>query len=295
MDELWSAIPDRLIEWKPTAKQVWDKGSEQREAARFEAVEICLPSFVPIFVAVERGRKELWKVAVAPLRQLVLLRERMLGGHTGVENIGSHMLYIAGSLGMAIAVRTKQLDFVNSWMRLPMPARRYGQAAEIPWAETKHAHRWWGNRMPCGRDASESFWQICQSDYLLDFFGSRELLEKHLLMGNLAQSLYELSQRTGDYEFAKALKARDVEDIDPSTLRVWPVWAIMEPNDFESAVWDLFETSAGVFGFVSPHDGISLGDFWAMWKGWKDFCVRVMENELPQISEELILPGEPQG
>ena len=303
VDQLWSPIPDQLIEWKSAAERVWDKGTEEKDKARFEAVEICLPSFVPIFVAVERGRKDLWKEAVGALRQLMLLRDRMGGGFVEVVEMGSNMLYIAGSLGMAIAARTKQLDFVNSWMRLPMPEEHFhDREGERPWAEVYSAGHLWGRYLPGPPDPFKSLWKVCQSDYLSGFFADKQLLEKHLFMGNLAQSLYELGRYTEDSKRLEALKAGEAESFPPSELRVWPVWALMKPDDFKSATWDLFGTSEGVLGFVAPRAGISAEDFWGVWKTWKQICVGPMERSALQrgdgtwpVAEWLLLPGEPHG
>lgn len=296
VSQVWSGIPERLLEWKPTAEQVWDKGSEKREAARFEAMEICLPSFVPILVAVENGREDLWREAVGALRQLILLRERMGGGFTDVVEIGSHMLYIAGSLGMAIAARTKQLDFVNSWMRLPMPMERFGEQGEQPWAEVYSAHHLWGRYLPSPPDPFKDLWQVCLSDYISGFFTEKKLLETHLFLANLAQSLYELGRYTEDRSRLETLKAGKT---DQFKLEVFPVWVLMKPNDFKSATWDMFGTSTGVFEFVSPGPGISSDDFWKLWRMWKHICgkplvsIALQRGGFSPQSEYLMLPGEP--
>jgi hypothetical protein len=163
VDELWNNIPKRILEWKPKAERAWEKGNAERETMRMEAVEICLPSFVPILVAVENGRVDLWQESVGPLRQLLLLSNKMGGGFTDVVDIGSHMLYFAGNLGMAVAVRTKQLDFVNRWMQLPMPVMEYQGGGEKTWAEIRFAHYLWGEYM---QDKFEEILKICESGYI---------------------------------------------------------------------------------------------------------------------------------
>ena len=276
VDRLWSGIPERIIEWKASGERVWKKGKEEREAARFKAVEICLPSFVPIFVAVESGKRELWKEAVGSLQQLALLSERMGGGFTDVINIGYHMLYIAGSLGMAIAARTKQLDFVNSWMRLPMPATKYWDAGEKTWAKIYYAHRLWGKLLPGAPEPFKDLWKVCQSEYLSSFFTDKKLFEKHLFLGNLLQSLFEMGRCVEDNECLKYLE--DAKKRFKIDLDVWPVWVLMESNEFKSGTWDLFGTSEGILNFVFPKGGVSRDDFWTMWKRWKEICVKPIEE-----------------
>jgi hypothetical protein len=285
-----------MTEWKPKAERVWAKGVDKQESARFEAVEICLPSFIPIFVAVEGGREDLWREAVGSLRQLALLRDRMGGGFTDVVEIGSHMLYIAGSLGMAIATRTKQLNFVNDWMRLPMPIERFDEKGEQTWSEVYSAHHLWGKYLTSAPEPFKDLLQICQMDYLSGFFEKKNLLEKNLFLANLAQSLYELGLHIKDSKSLETLKAGKT---NPSDLIVWPVWVLMKPDDFKSATWDLFNNSAGVFEFVSLKSSISYDDFWALWRMWKHICAGPMKNDAlrkglsPPRSEYLMLPGEP--
>jgi hypothetical protein len=299
VDQLSRDIPKRLLEWKPKAEGAWQQDSGELDALRLEAVEICLPSFVPILVAVENERADLWEQAVGSLRQLALLRDQMGGGIRAAIEIGGHMLYIAGSLGMAIATETKQLDLVNSWMRLRMPATLYGEDTEKLWAEIKCAHYRWGKYLPCAPDPFKDLWQVCQSGYLSGFFTEKRLLEKHLFLANLVQSLYELGRYTEDSNRLEALKAGDIQSFDPSELKVWPVWTLMKPDDFKSATWDLFGTSAGVIEFVSSEAAISPDDFWVLWRMWKHICGKPMEarafqrGELPPQSEYLMLPGEP--
>jgi hypothetical protein len=298
VDQLWHEIPERMLKWKPQAETAWQKGSSERKKARFEAVEICLPSFIPIFVAVESGEKDFWKEAVGPLRQLALLSESMGGGLTNVIDIGYHMLYIAGSLGMAIAARTKQLDFVNSWMRLPMPATKHWDAGEKTWAQIYYAHRLWGKYLPGAPEPFKDLWQVCQSDYLSSFFTDKKLLEKHLFLGNLLQSLFEMGRCVEDSECLKYLE--DAKKRFKIDLDVWPVWVLMKTDEFRSGTWELFGSSKGVLDFVFS-GGLSLEKLWGCWKKWKEVCVKPMEQAAlkgrgPILEAEwLMLPGEPAG
>ncbi len=289
VDELWRDIPKRILEWKPKAEREWQKGEAEKEAVRMEAVEICLPSFVPILAAVENGRVDLWQESVGPLRQLLLLSNKMGGGFTDVINIGSHMLYFAGNLGMAIAVRTKQLDFVNRWMELPMPGMEYQGGGEKTWAEIRSAHYLWGKYM---QERFKEILKICKSDYLSGFFTDTEQLVKYLFLGNLAQSLFELSQYTRYEKWQKPLEGLDTQNYTWDLI-VHPVWVLMKPEEFKAATWELFESSQRVFEFVCPTGLGTIEKFWKWWKNWKKICIGKMGHGLFREANWLTLPGEP--
>ena len=295
---LWRDIPERILEWKPRAERSWKEGSEEQNKIRIEAVEICLPCMVPIFIAVENGRKDLWEEAIGSLRQLALLRERMGGGIVDVIEIGGHMLYIAGSLGMAIAARTNQLDFINNWMSLQMPATNYWEAGDKTWAEIRYAHRLWGKYLSSGHEPFNDLWNICKSEYISNFFTDKKLLEKYLFLANLAQSMYGLGSYIRENKCVDKIKSGEAETIPPEELIVWPVWVQMKHEDFKSGTWELFRTSEGILKFVFPESNITIGDFWAIWKWWKTICVKPMIFKSllwrGMIDEDwLMLPGEP--
>lgn len=287
VDELWRNIPELLLEWKPKAERVWEKSDIERETMRIEAVEICLPSFVPILVSVENGRIDLWQESVGPLRQILLLSNRMGSGFTDVVNIGAHMLYFAGNLGMAIAVRTKQLDFVNRWMQLPMPRMEYQGGGEKPWVETRVAHRLWGRYM---QDHFEEILKICKSDYLTGFFTDMDHLVKCLYLANLSQSLFELGLYIRDENRRKSL---DNLEIRASDLMVHPVWTLKEPDEFRATTWELFGSSEGLLKFVFPGGNGRAKEFWKCWKNWKKICINSMGDRLFLEANWLTLPGEP--
>lgn len=304
VDELWREIPKQIFEWKPKAEQVWTKSDTELEAARLEAVEICLPSIVPILVAIKNGREDLWKEAVGSLRKLYLLRRQILrkagGGYNDVIEIGSHMLYIAGSIGMAIAAEIKQLDFVNRWMQLAMPAEEYEEIGEKPWLEVYTAHHLWGNLLPGHQKPFADILKICESDYITGFFPDKDRFVKYLFLGNLAQSLFELRCRI------KGVKnLNDPSDTDKQKLlgdlKVWPLWVLMDPEEFKAATWELFESSQDILSFASSNIDkiIFIGDFWTAWKGWKAYCAKRLMGASRQMwprmfhSDWLLLPGEP--
>ncbi|MBW8001214.1 MAG: hypothetical protein FVQ80_04250 [Planctomycetes bacterium] len=292
VDELWYNIPKKLLEWKPEAEQVWGKGvAEREEAARMEAVEICLPSFVPIFVAVEKGRMDLWQESTGPLRQLLLLSNQMGAGFTDVIEIGSHMLYFAGNLGMAIAARTKQLDFISKWMQLPMPREQHYEADGKPWAEVKSAHYLWGHFM---QDRFQEILTICKLDYLSGFFTDKEQLVKYLFLGNLGQSLYELSLYIRDEKDRKSIEDKDKKRFRHD-LMVHPVWILMNADEFKAATWELFGSPEGVLKFAFPNENVDTEKFWEWWKNWKEICSSSMGNRpfLSRKANWLTLPGEP--
>jgi cellulose biosynthesis protein BcsQ len=289
VDELWRDIPNLLLEWKPKAERVWGKGNEERENIRLEAVEICLPSFVPIFVAVENGREDLWQESVGALRQLLMFS--MGSGFTDVVEIGPQMLYIAGSIGMAIAAKTKQLDFITKWMQLPMPGMEYQGGGEKPWAEIHFAHYLWGRYM---QDRFEEILKICKSDYLSGFFTDVDQLVKYLFLGNLGQSLFELGLRTKDEKWRKSIEDLDTHSF-MGNLMVHPVWVLMKPEEFKAATWELFGSSDGVLKFVFPGEKGRAEKFWKWWKNWRIICSSMM-GDRPFLFREanwLTLPGEP--
>ena len=301
-DEIWSPIPSRILEWKPRAEKSWGKAdSAQRKALRFEAVEICMTCIVPIFVALQNGRKDFWKEAARSLQQLALLEKRIGAGFTDIIEIGSHTLYFAGSLGMSIAAETRQLDFVDAWMRLPMPHKQLGDTTEKPWAQMPHAHRLWGHYFPPNPEPLHCPLKVSQSEGLTGFFPDKKRLEKYLFLANLAQSLFELGRRMENADCRKSLEetytnrfARRIE------LDVWPIWTLMKPDDFRTSTWGLFESSENILRFVLQ-DSVPPETFWRSWKTWKQLCVdNIMRGEMQRTAPQMIranflmLPGEPQ-
>ena len=59
-----------LIKWSEYAHECWsDVGQEGRIDLRFDAVEKCLPAFIPILTAAEKGDIDMWQDAVNPNRK----------------------------------------------------------------------------------------------------------------------------------------------------------------------------------------------------------------------------------
>jgi len=291
----------KLAEWIKGRSQTWDKVShEEQEVAKFEAVEICLRSFVPIFVATEKGQPNAWRESIGVLRELALLRDSIGGGgFTDVLEIGSHMLYFAGNIGMAIAAGVKQLALVNEWLRLPMPGMRNGEPEQIPWLQVRHAHCLWGKYMPGNQSPFGDILKACESEYLRPFKFSGEISSRHFFMGSLAQSLFELARWVEDHQRLSALESRSPGDL-VHDVAVWPVWVLMDPSEFRRATWSLFGSDEAIRQFVFPGNGISLEKLWGWWKKWKQVCVCALmqiklQSRSPRMLDDkfLTLPGEP--
>lgn len=293
-------ITDKIIEWKPKGERAANQGGEDWEKAVLEVTEICLPGFVQILAAIDKGKKNLWVESISTLRQLAILEDRMGGGATWVLNIGARMLYFAGSLGAAVAVQTKQIDIVNDWMMLPMPNPDSRQHEEIIWAEARSAHR-----LPEGikinyKEPFRLLLKVCESDYVSSFFPNRENLVEYLYLVNLLQSLVELRRCIDKENTRKILEGKEKGTL---LFDVWPVWCLMESKDFVSCTWDLFGSSKGVLNFVFPYaTSTTLEQFWPWWKSWKVLCSGALSRHLMSMGRFsdadwrvrwMLLPGEP--
>jgi len=295
LDELQSPINERLMAWKQEGEAAVHKGQDAWRDAVLKATEICLPGFVPLFAAVEAGKKALWQDALGVLRRLATLDEKMGGGTRAVLGIGRSMLYVAGNIGMAVAVETKQHDFVQDWMCLPMPGYTHG--AEMLWAEIREA--FW----PEVWDAQRPFkflLDLYDSEYASGFFPNSERMQEFLCKANLLQSIVELSLLIQTDQGQAILGKRDTSY--RSDVKVVPWWFVSKPEDFKISSLDLFGSSAGFMTFFKAgSDGqIPQSKIWDWWKGWKTICHACMDEVtkhrlfLPHI-EWLMLPGEPQG
>ena len=61
IDQVSSPIPEQLKEWKTKGEEAGREGDEAWEKAVYDAAQICLPGFVPIFSSVEAGTLKFWK------------------------------------------------------------------------------------------------------------------------------------------------------------------------------------------------------------------------------------------
>ena len=184
-------------------------------------MEICLPSFIPIFVAIENAREDLWQQSLSPLRKLLIFS--LGSGIEDIVQIGQHTLYIAGSIGMAIAVKTKQLDFVRKWMQLPMPRETYRGGGEEPWLEIYTAHHLWGHYLPGNQNPFTEILRICKLKSMSGFFSDEQELVNSLFLGNLCQSLSEFAYRIKDVQNFKDPTEIENQKL-AGDLRVWTMY-----------------------------------------------------------------------
>lgn len=295
VDELQSPIEERLITWKADAEAARQKDSHAWRGALLKAADICMPGFLPLFTSVEAGQKERWKDAVRILHRLALLEKKMGGGITDVLRIGLDILYVPGSIGMAIAVETGRNGFIWDWMRLPMPG--YRQGMQTPWADIRAV--FWP---PVGSDFKDPFrflLDLCHSEYMQGFFPSEDRMKEFLFKANLLQSMVELRLLTRTKEGAAVVEARDKRH--KVEIKVEPLWCLTKAEDFGTWTWDLFGSSEGFLEFFMMDTGghIPPATIWDWWKGWKVICEACLDavtsHRLFLRTEWLMLPGEPVG
>ncbi len=266
VDELQGPVEGDLLKWKQRGESAISQSNDEWRKAVVDAVGICLPGFVPLFSAVYLGEKEHLRTSVNILRRLALLGRRMGGGAPNVLNIGWDMLYVAGNIGMAIAVETGQHDFVWDWMLLPMPGFRPGE--EMPWAEIRKAF--------CRFEFKDPFrflLNIYGSENIRGFFQSEERMKEFLLKANLLQSIIELRLLTRTEKGTGIVEKRD--ENYKSSVKVLPLWCLIRPDDFQIWTLELFGSGRGLISFfLSDVQGhIDPGRIWNWWKGWKEICV----------------------
>jgi len=294
VDELQSPVDKQLMAWKQYGEAAVVTNDDAWRKAVLKATEISLPGFVPLFAAVEAGSKDSWVRARHILPRLALLESQMGGGNMSVLSIGWKMLYVAGNIGMAIAVETGQKEFVWEWMRLAMPG--FVPGAQCLWAESRHAFS-----PPLRVDYKDPFGFLVtlnSSDHLQGFFPSEEKMKEWLFKANLLQSLVELRLLTHRKE---GLQTVEEHDTDYKTeIKVMPFWSLVKPSDFASWGWDLFESLEALLRFFSMDSGTNINRerFWSWWKGWKRICNAFMyaftHGNIHLRIEWLMLPGEPQ-
>jgi len=294
VDELQEPVTKQLLEWKQDGEASIQQGADAWKESVLRATKICMPGFVPIFASVEAGQKERWKDATRILRHLAILKNKMGGGITKVLNIGMHMLYFPGSVGMAIAVETGQHDFVWDWMLIKMPGYRDG--SEIKWADIRSA--FWP---PVGIDFKDPFRLLLgfyDTEYVQGFFPSEERMKEFLFKSNLLQSIIELRFLTQTGEGAEIVEKRDKRY--KTDVNVLPFWCLIKSDDFQTWTLDLFNSGDEFIRFfmMNAQGHIDPKRIWDWWKGWKVICEAFI-NEVTHYSpwvhnEWLILPGEPQ-
>jgi len=281
-------IPEQLTTWKQIGESAAHEGEEEWKSAVIEAAKICAPGFVPIFAAIEAGNKDFWKESLGILRRLSILEIEMGGGLTLALQIGNHMLYVVGTLGMSIATNLNLLNFVEDWMQLKMPERNGG---EIPWLKIYSAHH-----LPEGikYDAKKPFdflESISNSEKLKCFFPNSVALVDNILITNLLCSLIELRVCSQDKECLDAF----MNNSENFFFYVRPEWCRLTPEKFRIITLNLFRDSQGVIGFVYPSGFMTIDEFWPLWKSWKKNCMRFWSHFVfPPMISWLLLPGETQ-
>lgn len=284
-------IPGQLKEWKKTGERAADIGGAKWYTAVLDAVNICVPGFVPIFAAVEMGNKEFWKESVGILRRLAILKDEMGGGIIQALQIGNHMLYAAGTVGLAIAAHMKLLDLIDEWMQIKIPDKQEG---EVPWLRIRSAHR-----LPDGFDFNVqepfNFLQtICASKELRNFFPNSKVLVDNILTANLLCSLIELRVCSQNCKCLDALMGNS-EYFFPD---VYPLWCILPADAFKIVALNLFGDSQGVISFIYPNGSMTKDNFWPLWKRWKERCLNLWSQSFGGYDFSIkkpwmLLPGEP--
>ncbi len=289
--ELTQSVPEQLKEWKKIGEPAADKGSQKWEQAVFDAVNICIPGFIPIFASIEVGKTEFWRESLGILKRLIILRDEMGGGTVCALNIGHHMLYVAGSIGMAIAANLKLLDLVNEWMQMKIPDRREGEKL---WLQVRSAYH-----LPegIGFDVKEPFdflKRIYDSEDVRGFFPNPEVFVDSILIANLACSLIELRACSQNQRCLEAFMGTS-EYFSPD---IWPVWCLLPAERFRHMVLNLFGDSQGVIGFVYPSGFMTIDKFWPLWKRWKERCLNLWwqsssgRHDFLMKKPWMLLPGE---
>jgi len=186
INEKTQNIPEQLKDWKKVGESAAHKGGKEWASAVIAAAEICIPGFVPIFTAIEAGNKVFWKESISILRRLAIFEDEMGGGATWALHIGNHMLYVAGTVGLAIAANLKLLDLIDEWMQLKIPQKHEG---EVPWLQIRSAHH-----LPEGigfnvKEPFDILKAVCNSKELKNFFPNPEVFVDNILIANLLCSL----------------------------------------------------------------------------------------------------------
>lgn len=290
--ELTQPIPGHLKEWKSLGESDVNKGNKGWEQALIEAAKICLPGFVPIFAAIETGKTNFWKESLGIVRRLAILRDEMGAGTVCVLNVGSHMLYVANSIGMAVATNVKLLDLVNDWMQLKMPN---GSEGERTWLQVRSAHY-----LPegIGFNIKQPFTflkNIYSSTDATNFFANEEHLVHNVLLANLLCSLIELRCCSQNKKCLDSI----MNQPQYFYFDVWPAWGILNADQFKISTLELFGDSKSVVSFVFPSGFMTPDKFWPLWKRWKEHCLNFWWNINPKKYDFLMkkpwmsLPGEP--
>jgi len=291
--ELANPIPKRLIEWKAVGESAAPKGTEAWEQALVEAATVCLPGFVPIFAAVEAGKKNYWEESLHVVKRLAILEPEMGAGTVCALRVGSHMLYVVSSFGLAMAANLRLLDFIDDWMKMPIPDRQ--ASGEQHWVEARAAHHLPEDIRFDVADPFRFIKKIYRSEYLKGFFASEDQLVDSLMVANLLASLIELRLCAQRSDCLKTITDRS----NYYMFKVYPVWCLMDQRQFQVLTLELFGDSAAVVRFVFPSGFTTAEQFWPLWKSWKEICLtrwwRGSSGQYDFLIKKpwMLLPGEP--
>jgi len=268
INEKTQNIPEQLKEWKKVGEPATREGKEEWVSAIIAAAEICIPGFVPIFTAIEAGNKVFWKESIGILRRLAILEDEMGSGVTRALHIGNHMLYVAGTIGLAIAANLKLLDLIDEWMQMKIAQRHEG---EVPWLQIRSAHY-----LPEGigfnlKEPFDFLKTVCNSKEVINFFPNPEAFVDNILIANLVCSLIELRVCSQNQKCLDALMGKS-EYFFPDVMTVW---CILPADKFRIATLNLFGDSQGVTRFVYPSGFMTVDKFWPLWKRWKERCLNL--------------------
>ncbi len=290
IDEVTEPIPEQLKKWKQDkGDMAAQKGGKDWEDTLLEAGNICLPGFIPIFSAVETGKKNYWKESFGLIRRLAVLKDEMGGGFISTINIGNYMLYVVGRLGMSIAVGLKLFDLIDEWMILKMPNEL--RNGEVSWLQNRSAHYPPGGLQVDIKEPFKFLLKISEFELIKGFFPNQKRLANNLLMSNLLASMVEFRVCCQTTNCNKALMKREQLVFD-----VLPYWCLAKPEEFRSLTLNLFGDSDGVIKFVFPQMSAISVRFWQYWQHWQEACVGVwMQSSRYDLfnARFLKLPGQP--
>ena len=296
------SVPDMLLDWKPVGETAIARfnngekdGLEEWRNAVYQAIHLSLPAFVPIWAAIEGGNRDFWRDSISILRRLALLADRMQGGPTWVCEIGASMLYISGTVGIAISVRSQSTQFISEWLDLPFSSTSMYGNEEVKWTDIGYAlcppGGWGLNR----DEPFEFILSLSDRSEVGTFFRDKDQLRKCLIVSNLIQSMKELGR---NLEFF-LLGDNSSISIRPS---IQPLWIFTDHSEFRDYVTWFFGDSSTALSFIygvppNIRDGLDLATMWSIWKKWKRICANALSDHQQFDTwfhtRYLLLPGEP--
>jgi len=290
-------IIKKLLAWKQTGEAAISEVQRQTptnwepwKIAVLEAVKMSIPGFIPILTSMHISKEKYWQESTSFLRRLILLRKDMGGGTTLVLEIGDSILYVMGAIGMALAVCTKQINFVQLWAELVLPnAEGTGQSK---WYQKLEINYWQTGVTGHNNDPYGFIIKSLEASCIKPFFESAERFKQSLFIGNLLHSLIEFKYEASNKEYENNIMSTSWQ---PSVM---PVWCLMKPDDFRKEAWRIFSSSGEVIKFAYPGIMPDVQKFWPLWQAWKQKCVQFMSDggkyhrHLHNVSW-LNLPGEP--